>query len=94
MKDKTTKLYLTLMSQIFLPITASFDNYVDFMIEKIAGIFEVEKDPEILKEIVEIFYSIKSHHINLLVERIPKEEFNDEAYLIKKIAILNKYSIE
>lgn len=99
MKGELTPYFLKLMGKLILPVSSAFEGYLDYMYERIVGIFEGETDSEVFKEIAKIFYRTNTHNIGLLVKGIPqstqiRNQKERTIILLKKVAILSQYFIE
>ena len=70
MRNNLTNYYLRLMSKLVLPVSSAYETYLDFMFERIVAIFERENNPDIFKEIVQIFFKLKTHSIDILSKNL------------------------
>jgi hypothetical protein len=94
MQGRLAKPYLKLMSQLQLPIAGTFQASADFLVERIVVLFEVETESAILKDIVTIFFNLKSHDVRRLTAHIPSNtDEQNEVFLMKKLALLGKFDI-
>lgn len=88
--------YLKLMGKITFPIASSFENYIDYMYERIVIMFEKESTIETLEKIVDIFANNKNYNIDLLTKNanfIPRNKKEEVLRISKRITILRQFYV-
>jgi hypothetical protein len=81
-----------MISLLFLPVEGSYDKYLEFLMEKMVVLFEIETDTSILKGVVDIFFNLKGYNVAALTDHMLRpNRISQEVIILKKISILCKF---